>query len=180
MATPDTQQLPSGLVKVSKPITLVLCSMLASLAHAEATPTWCAKNEYTAFNCRIGRKVVSVCTSPHLSQERGYVQYRFGQPGKAMELAYPDMTARPDTAFRLAKSSMRHGPGATTPAYTLRFANDGVRYEVLSDDNPAEAGGAVIVDTVAKPLATYLSCDAGTVESRLASLWNSDALPAAR
>jgi hypothetical protein len=70
--------------------------------------------------------------------------------------------------------------GATTPAYTLRFANDGVRYEVLSDDNPAEAGGAVIVDTVAKPLATYLSCDAGTVESRLASLWNSDALPAAR
>lgn len=167
-------------MKVPQLLPLVLCSMLASMAHAESAPSWCANNEYTAFNCRIGHKVVSVCASAHLSQEHGYVQYRFGQPGRSMELAYPDMSAKPDTVFRLARTAMRHGPGATNPAYTLRFANEGVRYEVFSDNNPGDVGGAVIVDTVAKPMASYLACDTGTVDSRLESLWNSDALPAAR
>jgi hypothetical protein len=160
---------------------LLLCSIAISpVAHAESSPTWCAGNEYTAFNCRIGHKVVSVCASPHLSQSRGYVQYRFGQPGKAMELAYPDVAARPDTVFRLSKSQMRHNSGATTPAYTLRFSNGGVRYEVMADETPGDTGGSVIVDTVDHPMAAYLECDAGTVKSRLDSLWNSDALPAAR
>lgn len=165
-------------MRVTKLLLGISCFLsVSAVAHAAS---WCASNEYTVFNCKTGHKVVSVCASPHLSQDRGYVQYRFGAPGKAMELAYPDPSARPDTVFRLSKSEFNHGSGHTNIGYSLHFTNEGVRYVVVSDEAADGKRGSVLVDARTQPNIPFLQCDDGTVESRLESLWNSEALPAAR
>ena len=52
--------------------------------------TLCAKTERVIFACVLRRpaKIVSVCASKDLTRDTGYVQYRFGSPGK-VELEYP-------------------------------------------------------------------------------------------
>ena len=52
--------------------------------------TLCATNERIIFSCPVKRpaKFVSLCASKDLTSESGYVQYRFGLPGK-IELEYP-------------------------------------------------------------------------------------------
>src|SRR5712691_7480717 len=54
----------------------------------------CAKDEHIIFSCAVKRtaklpaKIVSLCASRDLDKERGYLQYRFGLPGK-VELEFP-------------------------------------------------------------------------------------------
>src|SRR5258708_2469424 len=50
----------------------------------------CARGEQTIFSCAVKRsaKIVSLCASRQLTRERGYLQYRFGLPGK-VELEFP-------------------------------------------------------------------------------------------
>src|SRR5258706_2400818 len=54
------------------------------------TNSLCAKDERLIFSCPVKRaaKIVSVCASKDLTNDHGYLQYRFGVPGK-IELAYP-------------------------------------------------------------------------------------------
>src|SRR5437868_6678757 len=48
------------------------------------TNSLCAKSEHIIFSCVLKRtaKIVSLCASPDLDKERGYLQYRFGLPAK--------------------------------------------------------------------------------------------------
>src|SRR6266480_5829555 len=50
----------------------------------------CTKDERVVFSCPVKRpaKIVSVCASKDLTSEHGYLQYRFGLPGK-IELEFP-------------------------------------------------------------------------------------------
>src|SRR5438128_10829064 len=50
----------------------------------------CAKDERIIFSCITKRaaKIVSLCASKDLTNDRGYLQYRFGLPGK-IELEFP-------------------------------------------------------------------------------------------
>ena len=59
-------------------------------AAAPQPNTLCAKDERVIFSCPVKRpaKIVSVCASKDLTGDRGYLQYRFGLPGK-IELEYP-------------------------------------------------------------------------------------------
>ncbi len=52
--------------------------------------TLCAKDERVIFSCPVKKpaRIVSVCASKDLTSERGYLQYRFGLPGK-IELEFP-------------------------------------------------------------------------------------------
>src|SRR5213592_2066971 len=52
--------------------------------------TLCARDERVIFSCPIRRpaKIVSLCASKDLTSETGYLQYRFGLPGK-VELEFP-------------------------------------------------------------------------------------------
>src|SRR6266851_2325141 len=52
--------------------------------------TLCAKDERIIFSCPVKRpaKIVSICASKDLTSEHGYLQYRFGLPGK-IELEFP-------------------------------------------------------------------------------------------
>jgi hypothetical protein len=55
----------------------------------------CTKDERIIFSCPVKRpaKIVSVCASKDLTSDRGYLQYRFGLPGK-IELEFPQRSDR--------------------------------------------------------------------------------------
>jgi|GEM_PF-1719989 len=96
----------------------------------------CTQGEKTIWSCETtGRKIVSICGSRELTKERGYVQYRFGRPGR-VELEYPRQRQNTQTAF----SYFRY----TRPLVTylgLRFQTGGYDYEVYDNFNE-EAGGS--------------------------------------
>jgi len=60
----------------------------------------CEKDEKVVFSCPIKRpaKIVSLCSSKELTKERGYLQYRFGLPGK-IQLELPKQREQSQTAF---------------------------------------------------------------------------------
>jgi hypothetical protein len=84
---PDTAAkmiaLPGGSMKYG--VIVIFCALSAS---AYAAPTLCLADEAKVFNCTAGKKVISVCSTKDLAADRGYLQYRFGSPGK-VELTIP-------------------------------------------------------------------------------------------
>jgi hypothetical protein len=105
---------------------LVLATAIASPAAAAAASSQCAPTERILFSCDIGRKVVSVCASPELTTDRGWVQYRFGPLG-ARELAYPATDSDWRKATRGGVLSFSGGGGAW-----LAFARGAYRYVVYT------------------------------------------------
>ena len=60
----------------------------------------CEKEEQVVFACQLKKqKVVSLCASAKLDQRAGYLQYRFGVPGKPPELEYPALRSHPRGQF---------------------------------------------------------------------------------
>jgi hypothetical protein len=94
------------------------------------TATLCEKNEKVIFSCGMQKsaKVLSLCGSKELDKQKGYVQYRFGQPGK-IELEYPAERKSTQTAFSYSRY--------TRPLVTylaLRFETNGYKYSIHQDD----------------------------------------------
>nr|WP_294868045.1 hypothetical protein [uncultured Pseudogulbenkiania sp.] len=107
--------------------------MLVSTLYA-ATPTLCEPNETVAFSCVLKKpkKIVSICTSRRLTESTGYVQYRFGLPGK-IELVFPGKRDGSQDRFVYSRY--------TRPMVTrisLSFKNNGYDYEVYSDQEHEE------------------------------------------
>lgn len=117
-------------------------SSRASLAHnrTRAEPlkvtSLCASDEKTIWSCETAtRKIVSICGSKQLDKQRGYLQYRFGRPGR-VELEYP--RARENT--QMAFAYFRY----TRPLVTylgLRFKINEYDYEVYDNSNEEEGAG---------------------------------------
>src|SRR5689334_11813206 len=67
----------------------------------------CSTGEQIIFSCSVkhgtGRagetKIASLCASPRLTKEAGYLQYRFGLPNK-IELEYPARRTATQEAFK--------------------------------------------------------------------------------
>ena len=93
-------------------VTLLVCTTFVSgvclfarqskSAHATKPQarTLCAADERVIFSCvlRQTAKSVSVCASKDLTNEKGYLQYRFGMPGK-IELEFPKDRANTQQQF---------------------------------------------------------------------------------
>jgi hypothetical protein len=93
----------------------------------------CGASEQTIWTCTTTKnKIASVCASKDLAEDIGYVQYRFGSPGK-IELEYPK--DRQDSAQKF-KYSRYTRPLVTM--LTLEFENEGVSYAIHDDDNAEE------------------------------------------
>src|SRR6187401_870618 len=73
---------------------------LSNLAQLQAG-TLCEQTEKIVFSCPIvnSRKIVSLCSSKELTKEKGYLQYRFGVPGK-IELEFPNQREQTPKAFK--------------------------------------------------------------------------------
>src|ERR1041385_3044873 len=92
-------------MKLSLTLYICICLIVACLcfypprnstleARSLVPTSLCAKDEKVIFSCPLMRsaKMVSLCSSPKLTKDAGYLQYRFGLPGK-IELEFPDHRA---------------------------------------------------------------------------------------
>lgn len=50
----------------------------------------CLAEEKVLFACQEGKRRISVCGSPDLSRQAGYVQFRYGVPGSEEMIAWPE------------------------------------------------------------------------------------------
>lgn len=96
--------------------------------------TLCAKDERVIFACGLRRpaKIVSVCGSKDLTRDTGYLQYRFGLPGK-VELEFPK-----DRTGTQQKFEYTHYMRALVDLNEINFSVDGVDYSVVDDYNAEE------------------------------------------
>ena len=91
--------------------------------------TLCAKDERVIFACVLKQpaKIVSVCASKNVTSETGYLQYRFGLPGK-VELEFPK-----DRTGTQQKFEYNHYFRARVDLTEINFSVDGVSYSVFDD-----------------------------------------------
>src|ERR1043165_300663 len=110
-----------GLLLIS---VIVMTPRTNSSAGAPALNTLCAKDERVIFRCLLRRpaKVVSVCPSKDLTSDKGYLQYRFGVPGK-IELEFPKDRANTQQQFEYS-----HYFRARVDLTEINFTVDGVSY----------------------------------------------------
>jgi hypothetical protein len=91
--------------------------------------TLCATDERVIFACLLKQpaKIVSVCAAKNLTSETGYLQYRFGLPGK-IELEFPK-----DRVATQQKLEYTHYFRAQVDLTEINFTVDGVNYSVFDD-----------------------------------------------
>ncbi len=91
----------------------------------------CERSEKIVFSCRIRKpaKIVSLCASQELAKDRGYLQYRFGLPGK-IELEFPKQREQGRTAFKY-----KHYFRAQFDLTEISFSSDGYQYSIFDDYN---------------------------------------------
>jgi hypothetical protein len=122
----------------------------------------CAKDERILFSCPVRRtakypsNVVSLCASRELDKERGYLQYRFGLPGK-VELEFPKDRQGTQQQFRYSHY-FRYQVDLTE----ITFQIDVYEYSVFDTYNgeakPAVAEQGVNVTTIGKNKDTRFIC----------------------
>ena len=98
------------------------------------TKTLCAADERVIFSCvlRQPAKIVSMCASKDLTNEKGYLQYRFGLPEK-IELEFPQDRTNTQQQFEYS-----HYFRARVDMTEINFTVNGVSYSVFDDYNGEE------------------------------------------
>ena len=129
-----------------------------SSAPKQQPVTLCAKDERVIFSCPVKKpaKIVSICASKDLTSERGYLQYRFGLPGK-IELEFPK-----DRKGTQEKFQYTHYFRAQFDTTSINFTIDGYEYSVFDDYNgeekPAVSSQGVSVTAPGKPKEVSFVC----------------------
>ena len=142
-----------------------LCFVSQSESRAAITPgqalqpnSLCARDERIIFSCPVKKpaKIVSLCASKNLSADQGYLQYRFGLPGK-VELEFP--TERTGTQ---QKFQYTHYFRAQVDLTEISFSNNGYEYQITDDYNgeekPAQSIRGVMVTAPGKTKEVSLAC----------------------
>jgi len=147
-------------------VAVVWISLSGSRNSASSQPatlqpnTLCGRDERVIFSCPLKRpaKIVSVCSSKDLTSERGYLQYRFGLPGK-IELEFPK-----DRTGTQEKFHYTHYFRARVDLTEISFSINGYEYQVTDDYNgeekPAQIIQGVSVTAPGKPKEVSFVCRA--------------------
>lgn len=121
----------------------------------------CAKTEHIIFSCQVRRsgtrkgstKFASLCASVDLDKEHGYLQYRFGLPGK-VELEFPESRTGTQQKFQYTHY-MRYQVDLTE----INFANDDYQYQIFDtyngEEKPPISTEGVTVSTSGKKDVSY-------------------------
>jgi hypothetical protein len=122
-----------GIASVALCVVAVNASSRVNTAQLQAG-SLCERDEKIVFSCTITRpaKIVSLCSSKELTKERGYLQYRFGLPGK-VELEFPKQREQTQTAFKYS-----HYFRAQFDLTEISFSQDGHQYAIFDDYNGEE------------------------------------------
>ena len=130
----------------------------AQTGSAMQANSLCAKNEHIIFSCAVNRtaKIVSLCASSDFAKERGYLQYRFGLPGK-IELEFPKERQGTQQKFQYS-----HYFRAQVDLTEITFTIGGYEYSVFDNYNgeerPAISEQGVSVTAPGKPKEVSFVC----------------------
>ncbi|HEV7395217.1 MAG TPA: hypothetical protein VGN86_01800 [Pyrinomonadaceae bacterium] len=145
-------------------MSIVSVFLLVSLAittrpSISAPPTsLCEATEKIIFSCTVKRsaKIVSLCSSKDFAKDRGYLQYRFGLPGK-VELEFPKTRTRTQEQFHYSHY-FRYQVDLTEISFNL----DGYEYEIFDsyqgEEKPAISEAGVNVTAPGKSKETSFVC----------------------
>jgi len=123
---------------------VIIAAVICCLAMATGTSvsssaqlkagSLCENTEKVIFSCTIktSMKIVSLCSSQELTKERGYLQYRFGLPGK-IELEFPKQREQTQSAFKYS-----HYFRAQFDQTEISFAQNNYEYAIFDDYNGEE------------------------------------------
>jgi hypothetical protein len=136
-------------------VLFILPAFLASSAVHAAN--LCGASETIVFNCQLkeNKKIVSLCSSKELSDKSGFLQYRYGVPGK-IELRYPESLTNSQSHFGYDSYSR---PDLTT--FVLGFENSNYRYETSETNEGGDEGTssrALLVSSRDKKHSMKLTC----------------------
>ena len=118
----------------------------------------CARDERIIFSCPVKKpaKIVSLCASKNLTADQGYLQYRFGLPGK-VELEFPKERIGTQQKFQYT-----HYFRAQVDLTEISFSNNGYEYQITDDYNgeekPAQSIQGIMVTAPGKPKEVSLAC----------------------
>ena len=114
---------------------LCICALAPNVAPAVSVPqlqpgSLCEKEEKIVFSCTTAKaKIVSLCSSKQLAKDKGYLQYRFGLPGK-IELEFPQQRENTLTVFKYS-----HYFRAQFDQTEISFSSGGYEYAIFDDYN---------------------------------------------
>jgi len=95
--------------------------------------TLCDDTEKVVFSCQLkNAKMVALCGSSKFTKTQGYLQYRFGLPGK-VELEYPQQRSNFQKVFHYS-----HYFRAQVDLTEITFSANGYTYTVFSNYNGEE------------------------------------------
>lgn len=125
----------------------VVFVIFAFLISPPQPASLCNADETIIFNCTIkeNAKLVSLCSSREFTKDKGYIQYRFGRPGK-VELEFPKSREKTQQAFKYS-----HYFRAQFDLTEISFSSDNHHYSIFDDYNgeerPAQSSQGVKVTT---------------------------------
>lgn len=108
--------------KIAQLICLIVSVIVQSNTHA-APQTNCQLNEEVFFSCQVGKKILSMCSSPKAETPQ-YLEYRFGTP-KNIELRYRGSVNDVPKKFNRAEIT-----GASNSGITIWFKRNDVHYVI--------------------------------------------------
>ena len=113
-----------------------LCVLAVNVAPAvsvtQLAGSLCENTEKIVFSCTVAgksAKTVSLCSSKELTKDKGYLQYRFGLPGR-IELEFPNSRDQSRSAFKYS-----HYFRAQFDQTEISFTSDGYEYSIFDDYN---------------------------------------------
>lgn len=109
-------------------LSLGIFVLTGNAVAATAEASLCEADETVVFSCPTGKgKFVAICASPALTAAEGYMQYRFGAPGKTPDLVYPKTRDHPRTHFLSGRMAFSGGGAAH-----LKFTNGEYTYVLFT------------------------------------------------
>ena len=145
------------LIIAAATVCFVPATSLSNMAQLQAG-SLCENTEKVVFSCTITKaaKIVSLCSSKELTKDRGYLQYRFGFPGK-VELEFPKEREQTQAAFKYA-----HYFRAQFDQTEISFTQGGYEYAIFDDYNgeqkPAQRDQGVRITPPNNGKEVTLSC----------------------
>jgi hypothetical protein len=148
-------------MRVSFLFIFVRLSLLSFSSHAAGeSKSLCTADEELFFTCSLRGKLVSLCASPRLSKDSGYLVYRFGVFGKQPELVYPEPIRKPSEAFALFFSS--YAKGSSTQ---LTFQRGQFSYTLYHESNVFDVNGSGIAIDKSGERVSHLKCNNKTIDA---------------
>jgi hypothetical protein len=133
-------------------LTLAGCTLSVLMATAAQAQSLCAASEKSLFSCEIGKKILSVCASKDLAENKGTLQYRFGTPEK-LDLAYPEKADHPKKHFT---GNRLYSSAENSLILELEFKRGTTRYTVFTQELRGKKSAGVTVNVNGKD--TELKC----------------------